>query len=126
MDFQEDARTVKLTEGGEAIARRIIRAHRLAERLLYDALGNISESVACEFEHTVALSLVDGICTILGHSKICPHGMKIPEGECCKKILQKVECSIIPLSRLRIGQIAFVASSNCHDDRQLHHAYLAR
>ena len=53
--------TVKLTEPGEKKARRIIRAHRLAERLISDVLGEEYEAAAGEFEHTINLRLVNGI-----------------------------------------------------------------
>ena len=46
---------VTLTKKGEDASRRLVRAHRLAERLIYDALGDEFESGACEFEHVVTL-----------------------------------------------------------------------
>ena len=80
----DGGKKIRLTEKGEIYAQQLIRAHRLAERLLYDVVGGDFESGACEFEHTVTPELVDSICTLLGHPKLCPHGMPIPEGQCCK------------------------------------------
>ncbi|MBF0330867.1 MAG: metal-dependent transcriptional regulator [Candidatus Omnitrophica bacterium] len=116
-----EASTIKLTAEGEARARQLIRAHRLAERLIADVLGGGDlERIACEFEHTVSLELVNGICTLLGHPKECPHGMPIPEGECCK-LANKSELSfIIPLLDLKLGESARIAYINCRNDQQIH------
>ena len=69
----EDNNKIKLTQKGQDYARQLIRAHRLAERLLHDVLGGDYESGACEFEHTVTPELVDSICILLGHPRACPH-----------------------------------------------------
>ena len=78
--LRRDSNEIVLTEKGAGYARQLIRAHRLAERLLYDVLGEDFESGACEFEHTVTLELVDSICILLGHPKDCPHGSPMPQG----------------------------------------------
>ena len=93
---------------------------RLAERLLYDVLGGEFESGACEFEHMVTLEVVDSICTLLGHPRECPHGLPIPEGECCKHSTRTASSSIAPLTELEVGQSARVAYVNCRDDQRLH------
>ncbi len=113
--------TIRLTVQGEARARQLIRAHRLAERLIADVLGGGDlEQIACEFEHTVSLELVNGICTLLGHPKECPHGMPIPEGDCCR-LAKKSEFSfIIPLGDLKLGESARIAYINCKSDQQIH------
>jgi DtxR family Mn-dependent transcriptional regulator len=111
---------VALTDKGLVYARQIIRAHRLAERLLYDALGGDCESGACEFEHIVTPELVDSICILLGHPKLCPHGMPIPEGQCCKAASRVTQSSIMPLAELEVGQSARVAYINSKCDQQLH------
>ena len=69
----EDECRITLTEKGVDRARRVIRAHRIAERLIHDVLGNRFESGACEFEHMIDTELVDSICTLLGHPRECPH-----------------------------------------------------
>jgi len=116
---EEDDR-INLTEKGESYARRLIRAHRLAERLLYDVLGGDFESGACEFEHTVTPELVDSICILLGHPKACPHGMPIPEGQCCENSSRIAQSSVIPMVELEVGRSARVAYINCKSDQQLH------
>lgn len=112
---------ITLTEKGEDYARRIIRAHRIAERLIYDVLGGEFESGACEFEHTVATELVDSICTLLGHPRECPHGMPIPEGECCRGAARTAETSVMPLTQLEVGQCSRVAYVNSNNNDQLLH-----
>ncbi|MEO5360752.1 MAG: FeoA domain-containing protein [Nitrospirota bacterium] len=118
----DDDKTVTLTTKGEERARRIIRAHRLAERLLFDVMGmskNIEEG-ACEFEHMVTPALVDSICTMLGHPKESPQGLPIPPGECCENAATTIESSVIHLTELEIGQTARVAYVNCRKDHELH------
>ncbi|MHC4315617.1 MAG: iron dependent repressor, metal binding and dimerization domain protein [Planctomycetota bacterium] len=72
LELDKDNNTIALTKNGEDYARRLIRAHRLAERLLHDILGGDYESGACEFEHTVTPELVDSICILLGHPRELP------------------------------------------------------
>lgn len=115
-------KSVALTPKGQERARRIIRAHRLAERLLFDVMGmskNIEEG-ACEFEHMVTPALVDSICTMLGHPKESPQGLPIPPGECCDNAATTIESSVIHLTELKIGQSARVAYVNCAKDHELH------
>lgn len=111
---------IMLTPKGIEYARRIIRAHRIAERLIYDVLGSEFESGACEFEHIVTPELVDSICILLGHPRECPHGMPIPEGECCKRSTKTIRNSVIPLTKLDVGQSARIAYVYCENEQQLH------
>ena len=111
---------VSLSKSGEDRARQLIRAHRLAERMLHDVMGGDFETGACEFEHTVTSELIDSICTLLGHPRECPHGMPIPRGDCCKASSKTMQSSVIPVSDLKIGQSARVAYVNCNNDQQLH------
>ena len=121
VDMAADGLTVKLTEAGEVRARQLIRAHRLAERLIADVLGGGDlEAIACEFEHIVSPELVNGICTLLGHPKECPHGMPIPEGDCCKLASKSALSLIIPLTDLKPGESARIAYINCRNDQQIH------
>lgn len=120
VELTEGDNKIVFTEEGEDYARQIIRAHRLAERLIYDGLGGEFESGACEFEHTIATGLVDSICILLGHPRECPHGNPIPEGECCRRSARTVESSVIPLTELEIGQSGRVAYINYKDDQRFH------
>ena len=67
---------------------KIVRRHRLAERLFTDVLDfkkDIIHSVSCKFEHLLHENMEDNICILLGHPRTCPHGRRIPPGECCRK-----------------------------------------
>jgi DtxR family Mn-dependent transcriptional regulator len=108
---------VCLTDSGEERARKIIRAHRLAEKLIFDALGGNYEAGACEFEHMVNSEMVDSICILLGHPRECPHGRPIPQGECCKRALKTAECAVIPLSEMipqQSSRVAYINGLNNH------------
>ena len=120
VELNNNGEKIKLTEVGKKSACRVIRAHRIAERLVHDVLGSEFEAGACEFEHIVSLELVDGICTLLGHPRECPHGMPIPEGECCACSAKTASSLVIPLTELKIGQSGRIAYVNCRDDNRLH------
>lgn len=120
VELSTEKMRITLTERGENEARKIIRAHRIGERLVYDVFGGEFETGACELEHTVMAQLVDGICTLLGHPRECPHGMHIPEGECCRSSARTAHKQVIPLKELKIGQSARVAYINSRDDREMH------
>src|ERR1051325_2071533 len=69
---------IALTPAGDERAAKVMRRHRLAERLLFDVihLDDASmEAGACELEHTHILSeeATDRICAFLGHPPTCPH-----------------------------------------------------
>ncbi|MBF0529657.1 MAG: metal-dependent transcriptional regulator [Deltaproteobacteria bacterium] len=118
--LSEQGRRISLTETGIQRAKLIIRAHRIGERLLFDVFGSDFEPGACEFEHTSTVALVDALCTILGHPRECPHGLPIPEGECCLRSATTVSNVVKPLTELEIGQTARVAYINSRDDGRLH------
>jgi DtxR family Mn-dependent transcriptional regulator len=111
---------IGLTDKGREYTRQLIRSHRLGERLVHDVLGVEYEKGACEFEHIINPELVDSICTLLGHPRECPHGMPIPDGECCRQQAQLVENSVIPLTLLELGESARVAYVYARSDQQLH------
>ena len=118
-----DGDKIKLTEKGYARAEQIIRRHRLAERLLTDVLGMESRDVetgACEFEHILAPELVESICTLLGHPRECPHGAKIPEGECCRQARKTISSAVIPVSEVEIGEEVKVAYINTRSNSRMH------
>jgi DtxR family transcriptional regulator, Mn-dependent transcriptional regulator len=120
-ELHRGGQCIRLTDKGETPARQLIRAHRLAERLIFDVLASGDfEKVACEFEHTVSAELVNSICTLLGHPKECPHGMPIPDGECCRISTQTALSFIIPLKDLQLGESARIAYINCKNDQHIH------
>jgi len=117
-----DGENIGLTPKGTQLAENIMRRHRLAEVLLTDVLGKAPdeiESAACEFEHILAPEIVDSICILLGHPKRCPHGLPIPEGECCKKESDKIQSAVLPLSAVKTGVKVKIASINSTDETRM-------
>ena len=99
--------SVELTAKGEELGRRIVRLHRLTERLLSDVLDmqeELYEKTACSVEHTITPELEHAICTMLGHPKVCPHGKPIPPGECCIRGEEEVKKAVYPLYDLNPGE----------------------
>jgi len=118
--ISRDSRDIALTDTGETQARQLIRAHRLAEKLIHDVLGGEFEDGACEFEHTISLKLVNSICTMLGHPRECPHGLPIPEGECCQRSEKTMLNCSLPLNQLKVGTTARIAYVKSQNDQQIH------
>lgn len=99
---------VAFSERGIREAERLIRAHRLAERLLTDVLlvrrEHDLETQACAMEHVLNPGVVDSICTILNHPKTCPHGHEIPPGPCCKNHVRTAAPAVQSLDQLQSGE----------------------
>jgi len=79
--LHEPYRGVKLTERGRTIALRVVRRHRLSERLLTDILNvewDKAHDAACRLEHGISDEITQKIEKALGHPKTCPHGNPIP------------------------------------------------
>jgi DtxR family Mn-dependent transcriptional regulator len=72
---------VSLTRKGLEVAVRVLRRHRLAERLLTDVLGMSWDEVheeACRLEHAISDRVEDRLVTLLNDPQTCPHGHPIP------------------------------------------------
>jgi DtxR family Mn-dependent transcriptional regulator len=72
---------VKLTHSGLEVAVRVLRRHRLAERLLTDVLGMPWDEVhaeACMLEHAISDRVERELLRLLNDPKTCPHGQPIP------------------------------------------------
>lgn len=112
---------LSFTEAGYEKSRQLIRAHRLAERLLNDVLGIDDYEVgACEFEHIIDTNLIDSICTLLGHPDHGPDGLPIPPGDCCSNRNTPQPNPTVPISTLSLGDGGRVASVHADDDTRLH------
>jgi DtxR family transcriptional regulator, Mn-dependent transcriptional regulator len=123
--LQEKWQEIHFTREGAKRAAKIIRAHRLAERLFHDVLELNEESMesnACTFEHILNPEVTDAICTLLGHPPECPHGKPIPRGNCCKKQTKEVEQIIYPLTKAKAGEtvkIKYITLKQTSDYRKL-------
>ncbi|RMF31734.1 MAG: metal-dependent transcriptional regulator [Candidatus Nitrosothermus koennekii] len=78
--------TAELTEKGEAIGRQMVRNSRLLEVMMKNALKiDIDEEMVCGIEHHMNKRFTDALCSLLNHPERCPHGHRIPRGECCNR-----------------------------------------
>ncbi|MCE8427042.1 MAG: metal-dependent transcriptional regulator [Candidatus Methanoperedens sp.] len=110
-----------LTEHGKTIAKKVIRRHRLSERLLTDILGFKWDEVheeACRLEHAISPEMEERISESLGNPKTCPHGHPIPDKDGVL-ITEKVR----PLSELKAAQKGIIVSVFEEDPKMLQ--YLA-
>jgi DtxR family Mn-dependent transcriptional regulator len=101
-----DGALVGLTPAGEEAAAMIVRRHRLAERLYTDLLcahEDGQQSFACRFEHILSEEATEAVCTLLGHPPTCPHGKRIPPGECCRRAVREVVSVVRPLPEFPPG-----------------------
>ncbi|HLI53642.1 MAG TPA: metal-dependent transcriptional regulator [Acidimicrobiales bacterium] len=74
-------RSLALTEKGRSVAERVVRKHRLAERLLTDIIGLPWEKAHAEagrWEHVISDEVEARLVELLGHPTTCPHGNPIP------------------------------------------------
>ncbi len=74
----------RLTPTGLAVGVRVVRRHRLAERLLVDVLGmqwDEVQSEACRLEHAISARVEEKLIEFLGDPKTCPHGHPIPPSD---------------------------------------------
>jgi DtxR family Mn-dependent transcriptional regulator len=77
----EGDRHLQLTETGERLAIRVMRKHRLAERLLTDVIGLDWELVheeACRWEHVMSETVERRLMQLLDHPTESPYGNPIP------------------------------------------------
>ncbi|MDR0594087.1 MAG: metal-dependent transcriptional regulator [Bifidobacteriaceae bacterium] len=77
----EEDRHLRLTELGRARAMRVMRKHRLAERLLTDVIGLDWSHVhdeACRWEHVMSEEVERRLLEILDHPAHSPYGNPIP------------------------------------------------
>jgi Mn-dependent transcriptional regulator len=74
-------RKINLTDEGRKLAEKLIRAHRLSERLLTDIIGIDwvrAHEIAHRLEHVWPDDVLERLDEILGRPRTCPHGHPIP------------------------------------------------
>lgn len=104
--IHEPYRGVKLTEKGFKIALRVLRRHRLSERLLTDILSvdwDEAHVAACRLEHAIPDNIIKKLEKALDHPKTCPHGNPIPTA--CGGIIEEES---IPLTNLNPKESATI------------------
>ncbi|WP_375002743.1 metal-dependent transcriptional regulator [Aeromicrobium sp. CTD01-1L150] len=77
----EGDRHLELSDKGRQLATRVMRKHRLAERLLTDVIGLEIEFVheeACRWEHVMSEQVERRLVNLLEHPTESPYGNPIP------------------------------------------------
>ena len=77
----EGDRHLELTDKGLDAATRVMRKHRLAERLLVDVIGldwELVHAEACRWEHVMSESVERRLLELLDHPTESPYGNPIP------------------------------------------------
>jgi DtxR family transcriptional regulator, iron-dependent repressor len=96
----EGDRRLELSNEGRRLATRVMRKHRLAERLLTDVIGLDWVHVhaeACRWEHVMSETVERRLLEILRHPTVSPYGNPIPgldelgEGALPEEFLHGVE-----------------------------------
>ncbi len=112
----------KLTERGHRSALRVVRRHRLSERLLTDVLGMKLTDVhreACKLEHAISRDITKSLEEALGHPQTCPHGNPIPT-----EAGHIPEEDVKPLSEADRREEAVIARITDEDSKLLEKLYL--
>jgi DtxR family Mn-dependent transcriptional regulator len=110
-----------LTPSGRKRAERVVRKHRIIERLLTDFMGYTAAEAhvhADELGDTFTDDMVERIRTRLGDPERCPHGWPVePDVELAEN------SELEPLSALRPGARATIVRLAEHDGDLLHWFY---
>jgi Mn-dependent DtxR family transcriptional regulator len=110
-----------LTETGRARAEKVVRKHRIIERLLTDFMGYTaaeSHVHADELGDTFSDDMVERIAARLGNPDRCPHGWPVDTD-----FEQEENRQLVPLSDLGAGSRATIVRLAEHDGDMLHWFY---
>ena len=98
----DERKEVRLTDRGFSAASRVVRRHRLAERMLVDLLGYEwwkTHEEAERIEHAMSEEMEERLVRVLGDPQTCPHGNPMPGTK---------PRATRPLERLTVGERATV------------------
>ncbi len=110
-----------LTETGRARAEKVVRKHRIIERLLTDFMGYTaaeSHVHADELGDTFTDDMIERIAERLGHPDRCPHGWPVDT-----EFEQTENRELKPLADLEPGTRATIVRLAEHDGDLLHWFY---
>jgi Mn-dependent DtxR family transcriptional regulator len=110
-----------LTESGRERAERVVRKHRIIERLLTDFMGYTgyeSHERADELGDTFSDEMIERIDDKLGHPQRCPHGWPVDPA-----VEQAENAELAPLATLPAGTRATIVRLAEHDSDLLHWFY---
>ncbi len=110
-----------LTRKGRARAERVVRKHRIIERLLTDFMGYTAAEAhvhADELGDTFSDEMIERIAERLGHPDRCPHGWPVDT-----RFEQAENRELEPLVDLAPGSRAEIVRLAEHDGDVLHSYY---
>jgi DtxR family Mn-dependent transcriptional regulator len=110
-----------LTRAGRARAERVVRRHRIIERLLTDFMGYTAAEAhvyADEIGDTFSDDMIERMEEKLGHPERCPHGWPVNT-----ELEQAENRELSPLSALEPGDRATIVRLAEHDGELLHWFY---
>jgi DtxR family Mn-dependent transcriptional regulator len=110
-----------LTGSGRERAERVVRKHRIIERLLTDFMGYTGYEAherADELGDTFSDEMVERIDAKLGHPERCPHGWPVDTA-----FEQEENAVLEPLAALKPGAHATIVRLAEHDGELLHWFY---
>jgi len=110
-----------LTKTGRARAERVVRKHRIIERLLTDFMGYTAAEAhvhADELGDTFTEEMIERIDRRLGGPERCPHGWPVDPA-----LEQAENPELAPLSELEPGARATIVRLAEHDGELLHWFY---
>jgi DtxR family Mn-dependent transcriptional regulator len=110
-----------LTASGRERAERVVRKHRIIERLLTDFMGYTAYEAherADELGDTFSDEMVERIDDKLGHPQRCPHGWPVDTD-----LEQEENAVLAPLAALAPGTRATIVRLAEHDGELLHWFY---
>jgi len=100
---------VSLTPTGMKEATLVKRKHQVLECFLVElfgySLGDAHEE-ACLLEHSISDRMLENLCTLTGHPKVCPDGNPIPS---CSRHSSEEDRTVL-LSELKCGERARVVA----------------
>jgi DtxR family Mn-dependent transcriptional regulator len=103
-------RVVELTQKGSDLAEKVVRKHRLAERLLVDVIGLEWHKVhreAGRWEHVISDDVEARLVDLLGDPGTCPHGNPIPgSGAQAVVIEERPLAEVEPGTTVRLQRIS--------------------
>jgi DtxR family Mn-dependent transcriptional regulator len=110
-----------LTRKGRARAEKVVRRHRIVERLLTDFMGYTAAEAhvyADELGDTFSEDMIERIDEKLGRPQRCPHGWPVDTD-----FEQRENPELAPLSTLGPGDRATIVRLAEHDGELLHWFY---
>ena len=110
-----------LTGSGRERAERVVRKHRIIERLLTDFMGYTGAEAherADQLGDTFTEEMIERIDDRLGHPERCPHGWPVDT-----VLEQEENASLTPLAALRPEARATIVRMAEHDGELLHWFY---